>query len=624
LKSQGLCVIFPLMLHKCLILTTVLFFCFSSPVFAATKPDTTPPSGTVVINTKTKYTNSLSVSLTLSAKDKASGVTQMQFSNDNSSWSSAETYSTTKTWSLSSGDGKKTVYAKFKDTPGNWSKAVSDTIILDTTGPSTPVVTDDGINTAVTTKLNAKWTSTDSGSGIAEYQYKITQDSTSGPTIVDWTSTKTSKSVKKSGLSLTDGKIYYFQVKAKDDAGNWSGIGSSDGITVGSGDKIAPTGTIVIDKAALKTNTLQVTLTLTATDKGTGVTQMQLSNDSTNWSGLGPFAKTKAWALNSGDGTKTVYVKFKDAAGNLSTSYSDTITLDTTAPTISNVKSSNITATTALIEWQTNEASTSEVGYGLTASYGKSAGVNKKLVTAHSDTITGLKENTLYHYRVISTDDVANVAASGDYTFTTTINDTKAPTGTIKINNDAASTSTTQVTLTLSATDDKSGMNQMQFSNDNKTWSTPEAYSTTKTWTLTTGNGKKTVYVKFSDKLNNWSSAYSDTINLVTAQAPAAPVINTVTTPTNKNSQTISGTKTADATEIIITCANITIGQVNLASSTTWNCALSNLKEGNNAISVKAKNAAGLESTSVTTAIVLDTQAPVITILSPKEGEVVK
>jgi hypothetical protein len=34
--------------------------------------------------------------------------------------------------------------------------------------------------------------------------------------------------------------------------------------------------------------------------------------------------------LSSGDGTKTVYVWFKDAAGNISTSVSDTITLSAT------------------------------------------------------------------------------------------------------------------------------------------------------------------------------------------------------------------------------------------------------------------------------------------------------
>lgn len=98
--------------------------------------------------------------------------------------------------------------------------------------------------------------------------------------------------------------------------------------------------------------------------------------------------------------------------------------------------------------------------------------------------------------------------------------DTTPPEGTIKINNDAAYTNSTTVTLTLSATDSESGMGsgaQMQFSNDNVTWSTPEAYATTKLWTLTSGDGTKTVYVKYKDVAGNWSSPVWDTIILDTA-----------------------------------------------------------------------------------------------------------
>jgi hypothetical protein len=56
----------------------------------------------------------------------------------------------------------------------------------------------------------------------------------------------------------------------------------------------------------------------------------------------------------------------------------------------------------------------------------------------------------------------------------------------------------------------------MQFSNDNTTYSTPEAYGTTKSWTLLSGDGDKTVYAKFKDYAGNWSTPYSDTIALNT------------------------------------------------------------------------------------------------------------
>ena len=55
----------------------------------------------------------------------------------------------------------------------------------------------------------------------------------------------------------------------------------------------------------------------------------------------------------------------------------------------------------------------------------------------------------------------------------------------------------------------------MQFSNDGATWSSPEPYATTKSWTLEPGDGTKTVYVKFKDNVGNWSIAYSDSIILI-------------------------------------------------------------------------------------------------------------
>ncbi|MDD5703718.1 MAG: SpvB/TcaC N-terminal domain-containing protein, partial [Dehalococcoidales bacterium] len=99
------------------------------------KPDTTPPTGTIQIDNSAAYANKTSVTLTLSATDTDSGVNQMQLSNDNLTWLAPEPYATTKSWNLTPGEGKKTVYAKYSDKSGNWSSPVSATIILDTTPP---------------------------------------------------------------------------------------------------------------------------------------------------------------------------------------------------------------------------------------------------------------------------------------------------------------------------------------------------------------------------------------------------------------------------------------------------------------------------------------------------------
>ncbi|MBI3330551.1 MAG: fibronectin type III domain-containing protein, partial [Candidatus Omnitrophica bacterium] len=113
-------------------------------------------------------------------------------------------------------------------------------LAADTTPPTTPLVTDDGAYTTNTTQLHATWTSADPESGIAEYQYLIRQDSTSGTIIVPWTSTGTTAAITRTGLSLLHGKSYFFQVKARNGANLWSSVGSSNGIKVDTTPPTAP------------------------------------------------------------------------------------------------------------------------------------------------------------------------------------------------------------------------------------------------------------------------------------------------------------------------------------------------------------------------------------------------
>jgi large repetitive protein len=58
------------------------------------------------------------------------------------------------------------------------------------------------------------------------------------------------------------------------------------------------------------------------------------------------------------------------------------------------------------------------------------------------------------------------------------------------------------------------GVTQMSFSNDNITFTAPEPFQTTKSWTLSSGNGTKTVYVKYLDAFGHESAVFADTIDL--------------------------------------------------------------------------------------------------------------
>lgn len=201
----------------------------------------------------------------------------------------------------------------------------------DTTAPTTPVVTDSGQFTNKNDRLYASWLSSDSESGIAEYQYCIgTAKGT--PNVLGWTSAGTNTSVTKTGLSLTSGKVYYFGVKAKNGAGLWSSIGYSNGITV---DTTPPTGSIKINNGAEYTSTINVTLNLSATDTISGMgqgSQMRFSNNGFSWSMPEAYTATKSWKLILVMVKPTVYVKFKDAAGNWSGAYSDSILVKNKPP----------------------------------------------------------------------------------------------------------------------------------------------------------------------------------------------------------------------------------------------------------------------------------------------------
>jgi PKD repeat protein len=134
------------------------------------------------------------------------------------------------------------------------------------------------------------------------------------------------------------------------------GGGTADGLIaklqLTPSDTTPPTGTISIDGGSGLTNSTSVTLSLTCDDgTGSGCDQMQFSNDGVTFSALQPFAASASWTLAAGDGAKTVYARFVDAAGNVSTPVSASITLDTmppAAPVITSPANGSASQSTAL------------------------------------------------------------------------------------------------------------------------------------------------------------------------------------------------------------------------------------------------------------------------------------
>ncbi len=91
---------------------------------------------------------------------------------------------------------------------------------------------------------------------------------------------------------------------------------------------------------------------------------------------------------------------------------------DQTAPNISSVYAST-TPSGAAVTWQTDEPATGLIEYGLTSDYTQSTAASGISETLHRVIIGDLLPDTLYHYRVVTTDAAGNQTLSADKTFTT-------------------------------------------------------------------------------------------------------------------------------------------------------------------------------------------------------------
>jgi hypothetical protein len=179
--------------------------------------DTTPPTGTISIAGGATRTKTRAVLLSTVATDAASGVTHVALSNDGATWTERP-YVGTQAWTLPPANGKRTVYAKWRDAAGNWSSVASDTILLDTvvptaTAPSHRLVSGSAISSGRTT-VRLTWTGTDATSGVARYE--LAQSTDGGA----WTTVSSALGVPTIDRPLAPSHTYRFRVRAVDRAGN--------------------------------------------------------------------------------------------------------------------------------------------------------------------------------------------------------------------------------------------------------------------------------------------------------------------------------------------------------------------------------------------------------------------
>jgi hypothetical protein len=219
-------------------------------------------------------------------------------------------------WHVRAGDG---------DLASGWSETHS--FGVDTTAPSNPTAANSGCNAQnsiwqnTCNDPNFSWSgAADATSGVAGYQ--VYWGSDPNGTSAFWT---TSPGYNPSAVSTG---TYYLRVRTKDNAGNWN---SWTTLFTFRYDNLAPSGSFSFSGGELSyaINTL---LNLNGTDVGSGVRKVRLSNNGTDWTER-EYAQQVHWTIPATDGQRhTVYLRFVDAAGNVSPVCQQQVCLDLTPP----------------------------------------------------------------------------------------------------------------------------------------------------------------------------------------------------------------------------------------------------------------------------------------------------
>lgn len=193
--------------------------------------------------------------------------------------------------------------------------------------------------------------------------------------------------------------------------------GGSGGFTLFR-DTAAPTGTISVNSGATGTNSANVTLNLSATNPTAGdpVMEMRFSSDGTNFGDWVPFAPSAAFALPSGDGSKTVFAQYRNGAGAVSAPASHSIILDTASPVITRAPAASFkkghlgsTSVPISITWAGTDAASGIGHYDLGESVDGGAFSLVSSPTAANATVN-LNPGHSYQFEVRAADKAGNVS----------------------------------------------------------------------------------------------------------------------------------------------------------------------------------------------------------------------
>ncbi|MFH1809440.1 MAG: fibronectin type III domain-containing protein [Pseudomonadota bacterium] len=448
-------------------------------------------------------------------------------------------------FTLPAQDGLHLLRVTYRDPAGNDSLASTASITLDRTGPSLL-----GVSCATCTSVAGEVLSTQQAVTLSIQGGDAAQIRVTGA-VSSSTSWQGFASLLAVTLTPGDG-LKNVQVELLDAAGNASLPASrSLAIRVDSPTGGVPTtGSLVVtgvDKDGASTARTRDRYAMATSAgfgdgaQGSGLTHFQLSESSSFIGAVWQECPLSSSCntdlpvvLSTGEGDKTLYLRVRDAAGNVSTGVpSNTLRLDTMAPSLSIVLEGQVAGGAPSNQFSRIPSvfvrvTASDAGSGLSPVTNLLKVANDAAFTAAS--WRNLGDVTGWTLPAIAVDGskrvyvlVQDLAGNQTQADASIVLDTRAPASArVLIDEDAVVTGTSSNhSLTLAASDATSGLSQMCLSNTSSC-STWEAFADVKnSWALTAGAGTRTVYAWFRDAAGNEVGPVSDDIQ-VDLVAPSA------------------------------------------------------------------------------------------------------
>ncbi|MFA5114423.1 MAG: hypothetical protein WC529_09085, partial [Candidatus Margulisiibacteriota bacterium] len=584
----------------------------------------------------TTVTNQLTV--TIEASNVSADAVSMRiaqdasFTQNSTGWIS---FTATTEYTFTAGDGTRTAYYQVRDAALNNSNIVNDSILVDTASPTVDSILLRDRVTGSTVRTNQLTVTIEASNVSADVvSMRIAQDASFTQNSTGWL---TFQATTEYTFTAGDGlRTAYYQVR--DAALNNSNI-VNDNILV---DTASP----LVGSILLKDRTTgslsyssELTITLEAFGVSADAVSMVIAQDSgftQNSTGWISYTATTEYTLTAGEGARTVYYKVRDLSSNESNVVNDGIIIDTISPEVDHITlfdritGSPLYSLASLVSLEAFGVSADAVSMRIARDAGFTQGATGWIAyNPKYDFTLAAGEGTRDAYYQVR-DAASNESLVRTAQIIVNFGPT-APTVLLKDRISGSSIFTKDQTITVETTVTEPDISWLRISSNNlfdgsgndTGWVTYEA---SRLYTMTAGDGLRTIYVKVRDVASNESASGNDSINLDTTP-PTAP--NLVTPANNayinNNLPTLIWNAAIDATSGIANYEVKIDGSIVATLGAVTNYAVTGaLSDAAHTWQVRARdNAGNWGASSATWTFTVDTSLPAVSVIAPTAGELV-